>query len=495
MWLFLKEHIMTRQLRRHTERKLKRIKIIPCDIKLTAASGLGTVLEIFDNSPLADEFRKCLPKRVSHRSSGSYFLALMVMAGHIHGIDALSDLAQIQDDPYLVKLFDDDVAAVRTIGDFLRDFTETHIALLNEFLNTMSRTLFASLQTGLDELFRPEDLIIDMDSTYHEHFGEKIEGVAWNYKNQWSIETQVAFSNLGFCHGVQMRPGNTKSGVDAAPFIERIFQDARSQLTRKRQGLDYFRADSAYCYQDVIKSCMKMGVFFTITANDATTHWKTQMKQEGLSWREWVYSDKEKKKALEQERELPRVEVSRFYWRPRWSDELLMFPVVIKRTWQPARPETTPDLFAPDTVMIDGEWDYYGVVTNLDLSSWSLQEVIEHHAKRGNAENFVKEEKYNFKLKNFPCLKMLANHAWVQLALVAHNIIRWIAIMDAPDRPHYSKKVRRRFVFQAGRLASHAGQFTLRVMKSAYEKGMKNVREGWQFPEIIPAQLTPVPSG
>ena len=117
---------MTRQQRRLTERKLKKIKIIPCDIKLTASSGLGTVLEIFDNSPLAGEFRKCLPERVSHRSSGSYFLALMVMAGHIHGVDALSDLAEIQEDPYLMKLFCDDVAAVRTIGDFFVEPMRRH---------------------------------------------------------------------------------------------------------------------------------------------------------------------------------------------------------------------------------------------------------------------------------------------------------------------------------------------------------------------------------
>ena len=90
---------------------------------------------------------------------------------------------------------------------------------------------------------------------------------------------------------------------------------------------------------------------------------------------------------------------------------------------------------------------------------------------------------------------MLPNHVWVQLALVAHNMIRWIALMDAPDRPHYSKKIRRRFIFNAGKLVSHAGQFTLRVMKSAYERGMKDLREGWRFPEIIPAQFTSVPSG
>jgi hypothetical protein len=121
--------------------------------------------------------------------------------------------------------------------------------------------------------------------------------------------------------------------------------------------------------------------------------------------------------------------------------------------------------------------------------------VIEHHAKRGNAENFVKEEKYNFKLKNFPCLKLNANHAWVLLAQVAHNMIRWIAMMDRPARPHYSKKIRNKYVFIAGKVVSHAGSITLRVMKSVYERGLKNLRESWQCSEIMSAQISLVPSG
>ena len=92
---------MIRQARRRQERQLRKIKIVPTDFKLTTAGGLGTVLEIFDQSPLGKEFRKCLPERVSHRSAGSYYMALMVMAGHVHGVEALADLAQIQEDPYL----------------------------------------------------------------------------------------------------------------------------------------------------------------------------------------------------------------------------------------------------------------------------------------------------------------------------------------------------------------------------------------------------------
>jgi hypothetical protein len=241
---------------------------------------------------------------------------------------------------------------------------------------------------------------------------------------------------------------------------------------------------------------MNKGLQFTLTAHDGTTNWKSQMEREGIEWQPWVYSEKEQKEAQVKKMELPRIEVGRFFWQPSWSKETLLFPIIVKRTWKPVKDKKYQgDLFAPDTIKELGGWEYYGVVTNLNLAQWSLQSVLEHHAKRGNAENFVKEEKYNFKLKNFPCQSLMANHAWILLAQVAHNMIRWIALMDAPDRPHYSKKIRSKYIFIAGRVVSHAKQITLRVMKSTYERGLKSLREGWQFPAIIPAQLTPVPSG
>jgi hypothetical protein len=161
---------MIRQQRRQTQRKIRKIKLVGSDVKLTAASGLGTVLEIFDQSPWAHEFESCLPKRVSHRSVGSYLLGLMVMAGHIHGVDSLTDLSKISDDPYIAELFEDEPAAIRTIGDFLSDFEEQHITKLNSLLNKMSRDIFEHLKVVLPEQYRPKHLTLDMDSTHHVHY-------------------------------------------------------------------------------------------------------------------------------------------------------------------------------------------------------------------------------------------------------------------------------------------------------------------------------------
>lgn len=74
-------------------------------------------------------------------------------------------------------------------------------------------------------------------------------------------------------------------------------------------------------------------------------------------------------------------------------------------------------------------------------------------------------------------------------------MIRWIALMEAPDKPHYAKKIRSKYLFLAGRLVSHAGSLVLRVMKSTYERGLKILREGWQFPTTMAAQTAPRLSG
>lgn len=134
----------------------------------------------------------------------------------------------------------------------------------------------------------------------------------------------------------------------------------------------------------------------------------------------------------------------------------------MKRTWnKDAEQEEQVSLFYNDSFEHQDPWDYYAVVTNFQLDTaidrrditttssedekqkfWSIQEVFEHHQKRGNSENFIKEEKYSYDLKHFPCLKLNANYAYGLLAMVAHNILRWVSVMTKPDKPHYSKKTK-----------------------------------------------------
>jgi Transposase DDE domain group 1 len=492
---------ISRQMIRATERRLKKVKIIPSDVDLTASTGLGICLEIFAQSPFAGEFEKCLPERVSHRSIGSFMLGLMLLAGHLRGVENLSGMNRVRQDPYLEELFYDEMAAVRTLQDFLYDFTDAHVEKLNLLLNNMAKAIFEQLQYQLPEGQAPDQFILDMDSSHHVHYGEAVEGVAYNYKNQWCLESHLAFDQLGLCHGIELRPGNTKPGAGAAEFIERVFRDHRQQRRRRLEAKDFFRGDSAYCNQLVIRKCLDLGILFTVTAHKATTQWDRHMNKAGLAWQPWEYSEAEKKKAAKSGQELPTCEVTRFYWEPGWSETTLKLPIVVTRTWMKysqlkdkSKKLGQRNFFELDTVKEEGDWEYYAIVTNFDLSKWSLQEVVEHHRKRGHAENFVREGKYNFHLKNFPCEKLLPNKAWVCMAQIAHNLIRWIAILENPEHPSFAKRIRDDFMFIPGKLARGSHEVILRVNLATQEVIEKIC--GWQFPGFNPARIfAGVPSG
>ena len=225
-------------------------------------------------------------------------------------------LEKFRKDPTLREMFQDEAAAARTIGDFLRDFTPEHIECFNLFLEKMCRFIWQDLQGKLSAEFIPNKFILDVDSTIHEQHGDKMEGLAFNFKGEWGLDSQQAYDQLGLCHGYQLRPGNTKSGIDAMALIENTFSNnTKTQQKRRNDFYDFFRADSAYCTEEIIKGLLKRGLHFTITAHDGWTGWKKAMKESGLQWQPWVYSQKELEIAENKGKELPRVEITRILQR------------------------------------------------------------------------------------------------------------------------------------------------------------------------------------
>jgi hypothetical protein len=144
----------------------------------------------------------------------------------------------------------------------------------------------------------------------------------------------------------------------------------------------------------------------------------------------------------------------------------------VKRTWKEGEQLGMFEMPA--------HWDHYAVVTNFDLFHNPLQSVMEFYQKRGNAENFIREEKYGYDLKHFPCLAMNANYGFAQLAMVAHNILRWVAVSQKPDKPHFSKKIRRRYIYIPGKLIKHARPLVLKIPVRFYEE-VRRLRLGMRF--------------
>lgn len=438
---------MRKKLREREHFRPTIFKILGTPDKLTAAAGLGTMMEVFDSTPLSHALSACLPKRCSNRSAGSYRMALIQICSFIYGHECLSDLEEFEDEPLLEEMMKGQCVAPRTLGDYLRDFEETHVDQLNGFLSHMSRWIRERLKAHQPEEFKPGALRIDIDSTSHEQEGSQMEGLAWNYEGKWCLDSQVCFDEMGFCHNVDLRPGNTKSGVGAKAQLERCFRGMKFKEEKYTSG------DSAYCYQEPIEYCLSQGVKFTFTAHDGVTGWRERVG-EITKWEEWKYSKKDLEKAQKSKKVLPKIDLGYFYHSPPWAPHIKL-PIVVKRTWK--EEEQLP------LVTLPGHWKYYAVITNFNLFLKSLQDVMEFHNKRGKAENMIREEKYGYDLKHFPCQKMLANHAFLQLAMIAHNLLRWVALVMRPEKPHFAKKLRRRFIFIPAKVVRHARQTFLKM--------------------------------
>jgi hypothetical protein len=437
----------------------KKVEIEWVDEEMTSNSTTGTLIDLFTESSQFNDFKKCLPARVSNNSYPTEVFSLSMMAGFLHGQDSIDDQEEFEDDPGIESVLGE-TPKPRAMGDWLRDFSDENILDLKKFLHTQAMEYRKKIAK--------DTLTFDMDSTSHVQHGEKMEGLAWNYKQEWCLDSLVTFDEVGLAHGMQLRPGNTYSSQGASAQLDEVSGGLRFDLEK------FYRADSAFCNEEVFRACMRLGYRFTITAHERM-NWN-EGKNQITNWKPWVYDEEAILKAKKRKRALPECEVGHYLYQPAWSDSI-RFTVVVVRT-------------KSDDLSLMGEmggiWDHYAVITNWSLFTNSGQQIIEHHRKRGQAENFIREEKYNYDLKHFPCQSLKANHVYGLIALIAHNFLRTIAVLDRPDKPHFAKKLRRKFLFIPGRLVKHARTMRMKI-PVRFKKEVTRLQEAWRYkPNPLP---------
>lgn len=437
---------------------------------LISNAGLGTILELFDSSPLSREFAKCLPERKSNNSLGSYRLALMMLASLIHGDDCLDDIElEFRENPSVEAFFKGKVPVAKTFGDFLRDFTDENIASLNQYLTKMGYSIRNHLSQSLDERYKPKEKpYFAVDSTVHEQHGVKIEGCAYNYDGVWCLNSEVVFDEMGIAYAGILETGNTKPGTDGPKLLNQVLEPLRGKkLNSISEKVAHVSGDSAYGFEEFIRVLSQHHASFTIAARK-NIPWEAEVqKLQATDWVEHKYSPEELLRLQKRKRNPNKKFYARWHWQPSWADEKLLFPVIIKKEWK------------ADPVFEEaGSWHYHAVITNENLFEKSYQDVYSQYLMRSNMENFIKEAKMNFDAYHLPCLSFRANHAFLLLLLVASNMLRWVSLITKPEKPLYAKKLRRKFIFQAGKLVSHARQLVLRVSKK-FKEEVDRLKEAW----------------
>ena len=394
---------------------------------LSALGGLNLFSSVFEHLTLEETLVQALPAtKVTTKASGfAKFRALCL--GLVAGADCLDDMERLGQDPAFAAQAGH-VNAATTYGDYLRSFTKAQLKDLNLGLIDTALRLRKTAQP------KAKDFILDLDSTSHVQSGEKIEGCAYNYKNEWCLDSLQAFDQFGFQYWMELRPGNTFTANGAPTAINEIFK-----RVPKKQGR-LLRADSGYCNVDVFNACYHADVKFVCAMREnmfgplvrRVANWKKAKTVKAKGGRE--------------------CDIAHTLYQQQKGSQTLR--VVMIR----ALKEDVQALALFD----DARYDYYAWVTNVGHHEMTNEEIIDFYRGRGNAENFIRELKNGFDLKHLPCLKLTANKAYALIAGFAYNLTRYMGFVLSPRRPRFAKVIRFRMVNLACQVVRHARYVTMR---------------------------------
>ncbi len=443
-------------------------------------AGLQALLGIFDSTDLGKEFSKCLPEDGSNRSFGHYKLGLLLITSLLSGHDCIDDIEEFNDDDLMQTLFADELPTAKTMGNFLRRFSDENIKNLKLFMTKLGYTL-----RDHSKRVHPHkgEAIphFKIDGTVHEQHGSLMEGCGWikisDGVSKYGYASQTIFDELGFCYAGELLPATQPKG-NPTILLNQVLTPLRGQkIENPFTKVAHVSGDSAYLTENIIRTITSHHCLFNIAA-PRTINWHLQI--DDATWTEWDYSHEQIEKLRKKRKTPQECYISRWHWSPGWADSKLLFPVVIKKEWR------EDEVFGQSC----GSFHYHAVATNCDLTHKPLQSVIEDYRPRADVENMIKEFKIGFDAKHLPCQKMSANEVYFQFVLIAQNLVRWAAILEQPDKPHFSKKIRRKLINSPGQLLTGGRQFVLSVKQKFHQEVTRFLEVWGSQPVKIPLQMS-----
>jgi hypothetical protein len=292
------------------------------------------------------------------------------------------------------QLLGHQVMAPSTLGTFLRSFTFGHVRQLDQAAEQiLGRAWAAGAGPG------DGPLTMDVDSTVCEVHGHHKGGAAYGYSRVLGYHPLLATrADTGEVLHVRMRSGRAASGRGAERFVNELAGRVRRAGA---SGQLVLRADSGFWSAKVVAACRH------------------------------------------RRRRLDRHRLPRRRRRPGRRDHA---------RHRPAGGRRTRLLGAQATLWPD--WRYHAFVTDRQGSAVSLDADHRRHAV---CELAIRDLKDGAGLRHCPSGVFLANAAWLVLAALAHNLLRWVAVLGlgAPGQV-VAKTLRRRFVHLPGRLTRSA---------------------------------------
>jgi len=314
------------------------------------------------------------------------------------------------------------VPAPSTLGTFLRAFTFGHVRQLDALLG---RALERAWQAGAG----PGEgrLVVDVDSFVGEVCGRLKQGAAYGYTKLLGYHPILATrADTREALHIRLRKGSANSQKGMLRFTEELI----ARVNRAgAAGVKLLRADSGFWNTKVFTRLEQAGWQYSIGVR----------MQKGIraaieaipeeAWQPIDYPDEGEAQIAETTNGGRRL--------------------IVRRTrLLGAQAELWPD------------WRHFAFITN---RSEEIVLVEAEHREHAVVEQVIADLK-DQALAHFPSGQFNANGAWVVLAALAHNLLRWTQSLGLPGTTvRAARTLRRRLLGIPGRLTRHARGWTLHL--------------------------------
>ena len=414
--------------------------------QLTSYGGLELVRRYFQLIGLNARIRRALAKNAGGDYGGTH-LVLLVIGLLVVGARRLQHLRYLASDSLFARFCGlSRIPSDRTVVNWLKQFTQTSLRVLMRLNSELLYEQIAKL--GLRRL------TIDLDGTVI-RAGSKVAWAARGFnphhpKDPSYYPLLAHLAQTGQILRLKNRPGNVHDSKGAERFVRELIGEIRARLGRALT-LE-FRMDAAFFQQNLLKLLARLGCSYAVKV--PFCQW-TGVKALVAAQARWTAV------AADIDGFETRLELAV------WGLELRVV-VYRKRVHHLSPKNYQLDLFSPD----DGYFEYSAVATNLTLTPRALWSFA---AGRGAQEKTFAELKGEFAFDVVPTNHYGANSAWLQLSILAHNLMRSFQLHSTLATPKtrsrkrtYSyriasmKTLRFLLINRAARLARISGRKILR---------------------------------
>ena len=327
------------------------------------------------------------------------------------------------------------VMAPSTLGTFLRACTFGHVRQLEAVIgHALTRAWAAGAGPGATPL------VIDIDSTICEVSGHRKQGAGFGYTKVRGYHPILAtWAVTGEVLHARMRKGAANTQRGAHRFIDELVARVRRAGAT---GPLTIRVDSGFWSNDTITTLARLDVRYTMAVRCGIKAVATAIGTiADEAWVDIVYPAG------------GQAQVAECTYTTGTGRHRVTRRLIVRRT---RLTDTTQQRLFPD-------WRHHAFLTDLTSDPVTIDKFHRHHAV---VELAIRDLKQGAGLEHIPSGNFHANSAWLQCAVLAHNLIRWTTTLGAirvDDELTVARTIRTRYLAIPGRLVNRSGTTTLRL--------------------------------